>query len=68
VKATWYVLLEDEAGVKWSTCVDAVGYSQAVTFACDKMNHVGITDAYKPGAWQPVEIRRATILDKVAAA
>ena len=66
-KQSWYVLLEDVAGVKWSAVVDAVGYSQAITYARDKMNRDGIPDAYKPGAWEPVEISRATIAQKASA-
>ena len=66
-KQHWYVLLEDVAGVRWSVVVDAVGYSQAITYARDKMNREGIPDAYKPGAWEPLEIRRSTIADRVSA-
>ena len=63
---SWYVQFKDDAGVKWSTVVDAVGYSQAVTFARDKMNRDGIPDAYTPGAWQPINIRLSTIADRIA--
>ena len=66
-KQAWYVALEDAADVTWSAVVEAVGYSQAITFARDKMQREGIPDAYKPGAWEPVEIIRATIAQKVSA-
>ena len=59
-KEAWYVLLEDVAGVQWSAVVEAVGYSQAITYARDKMNRDGIPGAYKPGEWEPVEIARAS--------
>jgi len=61
------VKLEDVAGVEWSCVVEAVGYSQAITYARDKMTRDGIPDAYKVGAWEPVEITRATIMQKVSA-
>ena len=67
MKRAWYVKLEDVAGVEWSCVVDAVGYSQAITYARDKMNRDGIPDAYKVGSWEPVEINRATIAQQMSA-
>lgn len=59
MQESWYVQFEDAAGVSWSCVVDAVGYSQAITFALDKMNRDGIPGAYT-GEWRPVEITRAS--------
>ena len=64
---SWYVLLEDVAGVQWSAVVDAFGYSQAITYARDKMHRDGIPDAYKAGAWEPVAVSRSTIMQRVSA-